>query len=99
MRCDVDFTALDCLVDALNEYRLIDPEFLPTIYKEIFIKQVYDSNAIEGNQYTLSEVVTIVIHNVVPTLYDNRSISDLLDIVNYKAAVEYVTKNYKKDIL
>ncbi len=90
----MDFKAIDELKDKLAAYRPLDEMSLQKLQEEFLVKNTYDSNAIEGNTFTLNETYLLLSKNVT---ISEKSFKEHLEIYGHKEALEYVHSIANKD--
>lgn len=61
--------------------------------KDLLVRMAHHSTAIEGNTLTLSETVSILLHNYIPREMDTR---EYYEVKNYEKALKYMEENRSK---
>lgn len=70
--------------------------------EDILVRLAQNSSAIEGNTYTLSETVTIILHNKIPSNNGktDKDVREFYEIANHKPAFDFILDciNNKQDL-
>ena len=86
--------AIDRLKDELNALRPLTPDVVGRVEQKLRIESNYHSNAIEGNQLTLGETRSLILHGLTA---HGKPMRDHLDVQGHDAAIKAVEEAIKEE--
>ena len=86
--------AIDRLKDELNALRPLTPDVVGRVEQKLRIESNYHSNAIEGNQLTLGETRSLILHGLTA---HGKPMRDHLDVQGHDDAIKAVEEAIKEE--
>ncbi|MFA7540279.1 MAG: hypothetical protein WCY52_07415, partial [Sphaerochaetaceae bacterium] len=81
-----DFTLIDSLKESIDGYRPFPKETTKSLHEKLVVEWTYNSNAIEGNTFTISET-KVVLEGIT---VGGKSIKEHLEIINHRDAILFI---------
>jgi len=88
----MNFNNLTRLKQKLDEYRPLPPEIVTNLHEDLVLRWTYNSNAIEGNTFTLKET-KVALEGIT---IGGKTMKEHFEAINHKEAILFVEDLVKK---
>ena len=88
----IGFNKLDQLKQQLNSFRPLHQEIVNNLHEDIVLRWTYNSNAIEGNTFTLKET-KVALEGIT---IGGKTMIEHFEVINHREAIYFVEKLVEK---